>query len=451
MPRKGMEKTDVIAAVATALGRGGIGVVRISGHGLEEYARALLGKTLRPRYATLSDFLDHDGSVIDQGIALYFPAPHSFTGEDVLELQGHGGNAVMQRLLKRSLALGARLAEPGEFTKRAFLNDKLDLAQAESVADLIDAASEEAAKSAVRSLRGEFSRGVNELVARLIDLRMLVEACIDFPDEDIDYLEAADALGMLSNIQAQLQHLLAKSKQGSLLREGVHVVLVGQPNVGKSSLLNQLAGEDVAIVTAIAGTTRDTVREEIEIQGVPFHIIDTAGLRETSCEVEQIGIARTWAAVEKASLALLLLDSRQAITSQDEAILARLPANLPVVQVFNKIDLLPRASGIEKDGDLTRIYVSAKNGAGLDLLRQSLLRMAGWEQTGEGAFMARERHIRALEKAGACMDCAGENWRQLEFFAEELKLAQNALSSITGEFGADDLLGEIFSRFCIGK
>jgi tRNA modification GTPase len=446
-----MASTDTIAAVATAPGRGGIGVVRISGHGLEAVARALLGKPLRPRLASLSNFLDLDGSVIDQGIALYFPAPRSFTGEDVLELQGHGGNAVMQRLLKRCLALGARLAEPGEFTKRAFLNDKLDLAQAESVADLIDAASEEAAKSAVRSLQGEFSQAVHEVVDRLIELRMLVEACIDFPDEDIDFLQAADALGKLARVQAQLSRLLAKARQGSLLREGVHVVLVGQPNVGKSSLLNQLAGDEVAIVTAIAGTTRDTVREEIEIQGVPFHIIDTAGLRDTACEVEQIGIARTWAAVEKASLALLLLDSREAVTPQDEAILARLPPGLPVLQVFNKIDLLPREAGIERDAGVSRIFVSAKSGAGLDLLRQCLLQMAGWEQTGEGAFMARERHLRALEKARASLENAAENWRQLEFFAEELKLAQNALNSITGEFGADDLLGEIFSRFCIGK
>lgn len=446
-----MASTDTIAAVATAPGRGGIGVVRISGHGLGAVARTLLGKSLRPRLASLSNFLDHDGTVIDQGIALYFPAPHSFTGEDVLELQGHGGNAVMQRLLKRCLALGARLAEPGEFTKRAFLNDKLDLAQAESVADLIDAASEEAAKSAVRSLQGEFSHAVHEVVERLIELRMLVEACIDFPDEDIDFLQAADALGKLSRVQSQLQHLLFKAKQGSLLREGVHVVLVGQPNVGKSSLLNQLAGDEVAIVTAIAGTTRDTVREEIEIQGVPFHIIDTAGLRDTSCEVEQIGIARTWAAVEKASLALLLLDSRDGITPQDETILARLPPSLPVVQVFNKIDLLPREAGTENIAGVSRVYVSAKSGAGLDLLRQSLLQMAGWEQTGEGAFMARERHLRALEQARASLENAAENWRQLEFFAEELKLAQNALNSITGEFGADDLLGEIFSRFCIGK
>jgi tRNA modification GTPase len=278
-----------------------------------------------------------------------------------------------------------------------------------------------------------------------------VEACIDFPEEDIDFLEAADASGKLMRVQEQLQQLLALAKQGSLLREGVHVVLVGQPNVGKSSLLNQLAGDEVAIVTAIAGTTRDTVREEIEIKGVPFHILDTAGLRETSCEVEQIGIARTWAAVDKATLILLLLDSREGITPSDEAILARLPPGLPAVQIFNKIDLLPREAGIERSAGITRIYVSAKNGVGLEFLRQSLLEIAGWEQTGEGAFMARERHLRALVEARACLERAAESWRQLEFFAEELKLAQNALSSITGEFGADDLLGEIFSRFCIGK
>lgn len=446
-----MARADTIAAVATAPGRGGIGVVRVSGYGLEDFANAIVGKPLHPRFASLSNFYDQDGSVIDQGIALYFPAPHSFTGEDVLELQGHGGNAVMQRLLKRCLALGARLAEPGEFTKRAFINDKLDLAQAESVADLIDAASEEAAKSAVRSLQGEFSHAVQEVVGRLIDLRMLVEACIDFPDEDIDFLQAADAAGKLAHIRSQLQSLLAKARQGSLLREGVHVVLVGQPNVGKSSLLNQLAGDEVAIVTAIAGTTRDTVREEIEIQGVPFHIIDTAGLRDTSCEVEQIGIARTWAAVGKASLALLLLDSREGVSPQDEAILGRLPPTLPVLRIYNKIDLVPRESGMEQEEGVTRIYVSAKNGAGMDLLRQSLLRLAGWKQTGEGAFMARERHLRALEQARFNLESAAENWHQLEFFAEELKLAQNALNSITGEFGADDLLGEIFSRFCIGK
>jgi tRNA modification GTPase len=440
---------DTIAAVATAPGRGGIGVIRVSGKDLGIITQALLNKPLSPRLASLSDFLAADGSVIDQGIALFFPAPHSFTGEDVLELQGHGGNAVMQRLLKRCLELGARLAEPGEFTRRAFLNDKLDLAQAESVADLIDAASEEAAKSAIRSLQGEFSRAIHEIVNDLINLRMLVEACIDFPDEDVDFLEAADALGKLGKIEISHRHLLANARQGRLLREGIHVVLVGQPNVGKSSLLNQLAGDDVAIVTPIAGTTRDTIREEIEIFGVPFHIIDTAGLRETTCEVEQIGIDRTWAAVEKASLALLLLDAREGVTPSDQAILARLPTRLPVLQVFNKIDLIPSLPG-QKEGVLSA-YVSAKTGAGMDLLHDRLLSMAGWQQTGEGAFMARERHIRALELAGGHIGKARENGAQLEFFAEELKLAQIALSSITGEFSADDLLGEIFSRFCIGK
>lgn len=446
-----MANADTIAAVATAPGRGGIGVVRVSGKNLASVAQALLGKNPRPRFATLSNFLDSDGSTIDQGIALYFPAPHSFTGEDVLELQGHGGNAVMQRLLKRCLESGARLAEPGEFTKRAFLNDKLDLAQAESVADLIDAASEEAAKSAMRSLQGEFSQAIHVIVASLIDLRMLVEACIDFPDEDIDFLEAADAMGKLGRIKEKFHRLLASAKQGSLLREGVHVVLVGQPNVGKSSLLNQLAGDEIAIVTPVAGTTRDTVREEIEIQGVPFHIIDTAGLRDTVCEVEQIGISRTWAAVERASLALLLLDAREGVTETDQNILNKLPVNLPVVKVFNKIDLLPRSADLERRNGETKVYVSAKNGEGMDLLRQCLLALAGWEQTGEGAFMARERHLLALSKARESLGRAEENWRQLEFFAEELKQAQNALGSITGEFSADDLLGEIFSRFCIGK
>jgi tRNA modification GTPase len=357
----------------------------------------------------------------------------------------------MQRLLKRCLELGARLAEPGEFTRRAFLNDKLDLAQAESVADLIDAASEEAAKSAIRSLQGEFSRAIHEIVDSLINLRMLVEACIDFPDEDVDFLEAADALGKLRKIETLHQHLLANARQGRLLREGTHVVLVGQPNVGKSSLLNQLAGDEIAIVTPIAGTTRDTVREEIEISGVPFHIIDTAGLRETSCEVEQIGINRTWAAVEKASLALLLLDAREGVTPSDQSILSRLPSQLPVLQVFNKIDLVSRLPNqVEKSGDVS-VYVSAKRGDGMDILHDRLLSLAGWQQTGEGAFMARERHIRALELAAMHIGSARKNCQQLEFFAEELKLAQVALSSITGEFSADDLLGEIFSRFCIGK
>lgn len=446
-----MASADTIAAIATAPGRGGIGVVRISGPDLQPFAQAMLGKTPAPRRAALSDFRDENGAVIDQGIALFFPAPHSFTGEDVLELQGHGGNAVLQLLLRRCLALGARLAEPGEFTKRAYLNDKMDLAQAESVADLIDAATTEAAKSAMRSLRGEFSHAVRALVEELVNLRMLVEASLDFPDEDMDFLEAADAAGRLSAVQSRLDRVLASAKQGSLLREGMHVVLIGQPNVGKSSLMNRLAEEDVAIVTPVAGTTRDTVRELIEISGVPLHIIDTAGLRETRDEVEKIGIARTWAAVEKASLALLLIDARQGLTESDRAIMQKLPASLPVVQVFNKVDLLPPREQVVTESGTSRIYLSAKTGEGVERLRAYLLEAAGWQQTGEGAFMARARHLRALRVAQAHLEAARENRRQLEFFAEELKLAQNALSTITGEFTADDLLGEIFSRFCIGK
>lgn len=442
-----MPSADTIAAIATAPGRGGIGVVRVSGRAVAALAQAVLGKLPAPRQAVLSDFLDHDATVIDQGIALYFPAPHSFTGEDVLELQGHGGPAVMQLLLARCLAQGARLAEPGEFTKRAFLNDKMDLAQAESVADLIDAATAEAAKSALRSLQGEFSRAIHELVQSLIDLRMLVEATLDFPEEEIDFLEAAKAREKLAGVVTRLQYVLVRAKQGSLLREGLHVVLIGQPNVGKSSLLNRLAGNEVAIVTPVAGTTRDTVRECIELDGVPLHIIDTAGLRDTADEVEKIGIARTWGAIEKADLALLLIDATQGMAAGDEAILARLPQDLPVLRVFNKSDLLPGVA----QGSADSIFVSAKTGNGMERLHDYLLQTCGWQQTGEGALMARERHLRALRDAETHLGQAQANWQQLEFLAEELKLAQNALGLITGEFTSDDLLGEIFSRFCIGK
>lgn len=446
-----MAGADIIAAIATAPGRGGIGVVRISGRDLRPVAKALLGKVPAPRYAVLGNFRDENEAVIDQGIALYFPAPHSFTGEDVLELQGHGGNAVLQLLLRRCFALGARLAEPGEFTKRAFLNDKIDLAQAESVADLIDAATAEAAKSAMRSLQGEFSGAIHGLVEELVNLRMLVEAALDFPDEDIEFLEGTNAVGRLSAIQSRLDSLLAGAKQGSLLREGLNVVLIGQPNVGKSSLMNRLAEDEVAIVAPVPGTTRDTVRELIEINGVPLHIIDTAGLRETQDEVEKIGIARTWAAVERATIALLLVDARQGVADSDRAIMEKLPDSLQVVQVLNKIDLLPQHERGEVESSGDGIYVSAKTGEGIERLRDRLLEIAGWRQFGEGTFMARERHLVALKEAQAHLEAARENFRQFEFFAEELKLAQNALSKITGEYTADDLLGEIFSRFCIGK
>jgi tRNA modification GTPase len=446
-----MSNADTIAAIATAAGRGGIGVVRLSGKAVRNIAHSLLGMLPSPRYATLCNFLADDGSAIDQGIALYFPAPHSFTGDEVLELQGHGGPAVLQLLLQRCLSLGARLAEPGEFTRRAYLNDKLDLAQAESVADLIDAASAEAARSAMRSLQGEFSRQVRALVGAVIQLRMLVEATLDFPDEEIDFLEQADAQGKLNNIRHRLDEVLQTARQGSLLRDGMSVVLIGQPNVGKSSLLNRLAGEEVAIVTSVAGTTRDTIRQAIELDGVPLHIIDTAGLRETSDEVEKIGIARTWAAVEKANVAVLLIDAVRGVAPSDAEILARLPAELPVVRVFNKIDLAQQEPSVVGRGGVTDIHVSAKTGAGMELLHEHLLRIAGWQPSGEGVFMARERHLRALLSARERLALAQENRERLELMAEELRLAQEALSEITGEFGSDDLLGEIFSRFCIGK
>lgn len=439
------QKDDTISAIATAPGRGGIGVVRVSGPLVAVIAQGMLGKLPVARKAHLANFLDSAGETIDQGIALYFSAPNSFTGEAVLELQGHGGPAVLQNVLNRCLELGARLAQPGEFTQRAYLNDKLDLAQAESVADLIDAATAQAAKSAMRSLQGEFSKQVQALVLSLINLRMLVESTLDFPEEELDFLQAAHAKQKLQTISEELQALLQRAKQGRLLREGLQVVIIGQPNVGKSSLLNRLAGEEVAIVTPIAGTTRDSVRQEIQFQGIPLHIIDTAGLRETSDSVEQIGIARTWQAIEKADMALVIFDAVQGQNEQDKTIIERLPAKLPVVQVYNKADLLPQLP------NKNEFFISAKTGLGIEALQQKLLDLAGWQQTGENAFMARERHVRALRQAETCLQNADANWDQLELMAEELTLAQKALSSITGEFTADDLLGEIFSRFCIGK
>jgi len=446
-----MPKPDTIAASATAPGRGGIGVVRVSGAGLGDFAQAILGKIPSPRAATLSNFMAEDGSVIDQGIALYFPSPHSYTGEDVLELQGHGGDAVLRLLLARCFSLGARPATPGEFTQRAFLNDKMDLAQAESVVDLIDATTAEAAKTAMRSLRGEFSHTIQQLVEALINLRMLVEATLDFPEEEIDFLVAADAFGRLAAIKAKLERVFLQAKQGSLLREGMHIVLIGQPNAGKSSLLNQLAGEEVAIVTPVAGTTRDAIRQHIEIDGVALHFIDTAGLRETADEVEKIGIARAWSEIRQANAALLLIDATKGAAKEDQEIIAELPPGLPLVRVFNKIDLLDREPGTVVMDGATDLYLSAKTGAGLELLHQHLLQIVGWQHGGEGVFMARERHLSALREAGEHLALAGTCDGQVELFAEELKLAQNALSSITGEFTADDLLGEIFSRFCIGK
>ena len=445
---------DTIAAIATAPGRGGVGVIRISGSNLLPFAFALTGKTPRPRYATLADFKAGDGSTIDTGLLLYFPNPQSFTGEDVLELQGHGGPVVMQMLLARCLDLGARLAEPGEFSRRAFLNGKMDLAQAEAVADLIDAATASAARSAVRSLQGEFSRAIGELNEELINLRMLVEATLDFPEEDIDFLKAADAFGRLERLQRKLAEIFDRAGQGKLLQAGLHVVLAGQPNVGKSSLLNRLAGDDLAIVTPIAGTTRDALRSTIQIEGIPLHIIDTAGLRETDDEVERIGIERSWKEIERSDVVLLLVDSRTGVTEADREILERLPKNLQRITIYNKIDLAGRPSERHDEADGVAISLSAKANQGIDLLRQELLRIAGWHQT-EDVFIARERHLRALataqEHVAGARSVVEGVLPALELFAEELRLAQQALGEITGEFTADDLLGVIFSRFCIGK
>lgn len=443
-----------IAAIATAPGRGGVGVIRISGSNLLPFAFALTGKTPRPRYATLADFQAADGSAIDTGLLLYFPNPQSFTGEDVIELQGHGGPVVMQMLLARCLDLGARLAEPGEFSRRAFLNGKMDLAQAEAVADLIDAATASAARSAVRSLQGEFSRAIGELNDELINLRMLVEATLDFPEEDIDFLKAADAFGRLERLQLKLAEIFDRAGQGKLLQSGLHVVLAGQPNVGKSSLLNRLAGDDLAIVTPIAGTTRDALRSTIQIEGIPLHIIDTAGLRETDDEVEKIGIERSWKEIERSDVVLLLVDARSGVSDADREILSRLPKTLQRVTIYNKIDLAGRKAERHDETGGVAISLSAKANEGMDLLRQELLRIAGWHQA-EDVFIARERHLRALalaqEHVAAARSVVEGIVPALELFAEELRLAQQALGEITGEFTADDLLGVIFSRFCIGK
>ena len=446
--------TVTIAAIATAAGRGGVGVIRVSGRDLLPLAHAISGgKTPTPRRALYTDFFAADGSVLDNGLLLYFPAPHSFTGEDVLELQGHGGPVILNMLLRRCVELGCRLAEPGEFTRRAFLNDKIDLAQAESVVDLIDAQSEAAARSAVKSLKGAFSAEIHRLVDELIQLRMLTEATLDFPEEDdVEWLEKAGALARLQQVQQQLDRVLATATQGAMLREGLHVVLIGQPNVGKSSLLNALAGEEIAIVTDIAGTTRDTVREHIVLEGVPLHIIDTAGLRDTEDKVEQIGIERTWQAITRADLALLLVDAAHGLGEAEQAILAKLPPTLPRLLVHNKIDLSgEKATATELNGIQT-VRVSAKQGTGLEGLRQQILQQVGWQGESEGLFLARERHLDAIRRARTELDQARQAYAvAAELFAEHLRRAQHALSEITGEFTADDLLGVIFSRFCIGK
>lgn len=455
-----------IAAIATAQGRGGIGVVRISGRDLGQLAGAVCrlapGKSLEPRHATYLDFIQDDGVLIDRGLAIYFKAPHSYTGEDVLELHGHGGTVVLQMLLQRCLEagkdIGLRLAHPGEFTQRAFLNGKMDLAQAEAVADLIEASTEAAARSASQSLSGVFSKAIHELVEQLIQLRMLVEATLDFPEEEIDFLEQSNARGQLQKIRETLEAVFAQAAQGALLREGINVVLAGQPNVGKSSLLNALAGADIAIVTPIAGTTRDKVTQTIQINGVPVNIIDTAGIRdaiEAADEVEKIGMERTWQAVQNADVILHMLDASRGPTRGDEAIVEKLPTHVPVIRLWNKIDLSGHAPALDRLADSTHIYLSAADKTGLNFLRDELLAIAGWQQSGESVYLARERHLIALQAAREHLEMASQlaerNDQALDLFAEELRLAQERLNSITGEFTSDDLLGVIFSRFCIGK
>jgi tRNA modification GTPase len=431
-------------------------VIRISGKHLTKLAEAILGKLPKPRYACLSKFLDTDGQIIDQGIALYFPAPHSYTGEDVLELQGHGGPAVMDLLLSRCLAAGARLAQPGEFTLRAYLNDKIDLIQAESVAAVIEAGTHEAARCAIHSLQGHFSSRIEELVSLLIRLRMLIEATLDFPEEEIDNLQTLQIIEKLEYIQVLLEQVFLAAQQGNLLQEGIRIVLMGAPNVGKSSLLNQLAQEEAAIVTEIPGTTRDTIQRTISIAGMPVHVIDTAGLRETEDVVEQMGIERTLAAIKEATLVLRLMDSSRCRSIAEGSVQNAIPAGKPRITIFNKIDLVNENPRIEEQEGNGAIYLSAKTGAGIELLRRKILEIAGWRfnQAGEGVFMARQRHLEALQQAKRYLENAQrftQGEYQLELLAEELKLTQNALSSITGQFTADDLLGEIFSHFCIGK
>jgi tRNA modification GTPase len=461
---------DPIAAVATAAGRGAVGIVRVSGADLSGLINAVCGRTLKAREATYLAFREHDGSSIDQGLALYFPAPHSFTGEDVLELQAHGGPVVLQLLLARCLQAGAqidpvsgqpvlaglRVAQPGEFSQRAFLNDKIDLAQAEAIADLIDASTEAAARSASRSLSGEFSREIHALRDALIHLRMLVEATLDFPEEEIDFLQKADAAGQLLKLQHSVDQVMRRARQGALLRDGIKVVIAGQPNAGKSSLLNALAGAELAIVTPVAGTTRDKVAQTIQIEGVPVHVIDTAGLRESDDEVERIGIARAWDEIGVADAVLFLRDLSRADASDylaaDAVIAAELAKQLspqvPVIEVWNKSDTVPSTS-------VTGLALSAKTGAGLEVLRRKLLDIAGWQSAPEGVFIARVRHVQAMCQVEQHLQMAQTHLQSraqsLDLLAEELRLAQNALGEITGEFSSDDLLGVIFSKFCIGK
>ncbi len=450
---------ETIAAVATAQGRGGVGIVRVSGPLAATLAQAICQRQLTPRYAHYGPFFADAEQVLDEGLALYFPGPNSFTGEDVLELQGHGGPVVLDLLLRRCLQLGARLAHPGEFSERAFLNDKLDLAQAEAIADLIEASSEQAARNALRSLQGEFSRRVHGLTERLISLRIYVEAAIDFPEEEIDFLADGHVLNLLDGVRTDLAGVLREAGQGALLRDGMTVVIAGRPNAGKSSLLNALAGREAAIVTEIAGTTRDVLREHIHIDGMPLHVVDTAGLRATEDQVERIGVERALKAIGEADRILLVVDATAPEADDPFSLwpefLDQRPDPAKVTLIRNKADLSGEATVLEvsDDGHVT-ISLSAKSSDGLDLLREHLKACMGYEQTAESSFSARRRHLEALRQASthlehghAQLTLAGAG----ELLAEDLRMAQQALGEITGAFSSDDLLGRIFSSFCIGK
>jgi tRNA modification GTPase len=435
---------DTIAAIATPPGRGAIGIVRVSGARAPEIARRLIGVLPAARRARFAGARDAQGRALDEGLALYFPEPRSYTGEHCFEFHGHGGTVVLHAVLAACLDAGARLAEPGEFTRRAFLNGRMDLAQAEAVADLIDAASTEAARSAMRSLAGEFSAAVRALGRQLVELRALTEATLDFPEEEVDALHREDAAARLARLRAALDELLARSREGSLLRAGINVVLAGRPNVGKSSLLNRLAGEERAIVTPIPGTTRDALRETILIEGVPLNLVDTAGLRDARDEVERLGVERAQRELARADLVLAVHDC----TAPGARALGA-PAAAARIAVYNKIDLAP--GFVAPAGEHPAVCVSARTGQGIDALRHAILQAAGWRSHGESVYLARERHLRALQAAARHLASAGEQGHRWELFAEELRLAHQALGAITGEYTADELLGEIFSRFCIGK
>ncbi|MGE5625511.1 MAG: tRNA uridine-5-carboxymethylaminomethyl(34) synthesis GTPase MnmE [Bacillota bacterium] len=447
------DSRETIAAIATPPGRGGIGIVRLSGPEAAAIAAEIAGEVPEPGRVSLRDFRDADGRVLDTGLVLFFAAPRSFTGEDVVEFHGHGGPVVLDLVLQRALVLGARLARPGEFSERAFLNDKMDLAQAEAVADLIDSGSAQAARAALRSLSGEFSERVHALVERITELRGYVEAAIDFPEEEVDFLNEGDVAGRLGAILEEFDELSAAAEQGSLLREGLTVVIAGRPNAGKSSLLNRLAGHEAAIVTDIPGTTRDLLREHVNLDGMPLHLTDTAGLRKSTDAVEEEGVRRAWKEMQKADRVLLVVDATEGLTPEDREIVGALPPDLPVTVLYNKIDLTGQTPAEDELDGVASLWLSAKTGEGMDLLREHLKRAAGFEQMGEDSFSARRRHLDALDRAGEHLDEAEAQMEAKagELLAEELRLAQLCLSEITGEFTSEDLLGKIFSSFCIGK